>query len=88
MSVQCFRQISFGMQFCVAGAVYLMVSAVAPRTLNDVSYVTGINHACDCTCQAQYFLQLQDDCLVAGALFGDVGRCLLLLRALPMTFHT
>ena len=27
--------------FAWAGAVYLMVSAVAPRTLNDVSYVTG-----------------------------------------------
>ena len=27
---------------------------VAPRIVNDVSYVTGINHACHFTWQAQY----------------------------------
>ena len=31
---------------------------VAPRIVNDVSYVTGINHACHFT---------------AGAVFGEVG---------------
>ena len=34
------------MQFCVAGAVFgeVGVMPVAPRIVNDVSYVTGINH--------------------------------------------
>ena len=41
---------------------------VAPRIVNDVSYVMRINHAI-------LFC-------VAGAVFAEVGGCLLLLRAL------
>ena len=40
---------------------------VAPRIVNDVAYVTKINHESFC---------------VAGAVFGDVGGRCLLLRAL------
>ena len=32
--------LDFGVQFCMAGAVF----GVAPRIVNDVSYVTDINH--------------------------------------------
>ena len=31
---------------------------VAPRIVNYVSYVTGINHACHVTWQAQYLVML------------------------------
>ena len=45
-----------------------MVPLVAPRIVNEVSYVTRINHDI-------HFC-------VAGAVFGEVGWCLLLFRAL------
>ena len=38
------------------------MSPVAPRIVNDVSYVTGINHESHLTWQAQYLVT-----------FGDVG---------------
>ena len=31
---------------------------VAPRIVNDLSYVTGINHACHFTWRAQYLVRL------------------------------
>ena len=34
---------------------------VAPRIVNDVSYVTGINHACHFALQAQYLVRLEGD---------------------------
>ena len=34
---------------------------VAPLIVNDVSYVTGINHACHFTWQAQYLVTLEDE---------------------------
>ena len=46
----------------------LMVTPVAPRIVNDVSYVTTIKHA--------------SHSVVAGAVFGEVGWWHLLLRAL------
>ena len=41
------------------------MSAVAPRIVNDVSYVNKINHACYFPLQALS---------VAGPFFGEVGR--------------
>ena len=32
---------------------------VAPRIVNDVSYVTGINHACHFMWQVQYLVRLK-----------------------------
>ena len=49
------------------------VTSVAPRIVNDVSYVTRIN--------------LERHFLLAGTLFGDFGGWVLLLLALEMTFH-
>ena len=34
---------------------------VAPRIVNDVSYVTGINHACHFAWQAQYLVRLDGE---------------------------
>ena len=34
---------------------------VALRVVNDVSYVTGTNHACHFTWQAQYLVRLEGD---------------------------
>ena len=34
---------------------------VAPRIVNDVSYVTRINHAWHFTWQAQYLVTLEDE---------------------------
>ena len=34
---------------------------VAPRNVNDISYVTGINHACHFTWQAQNLVNLEGD---------------------------
>ena len=34
---------------------------VAPRIVNDVSHVTGINHACHFTWQAQYLVKFEGD---------------------------
>ena len=34
---------------------------VAPRIVNDVSYVTRINHACHFTWQAQHLVRLEGD---------------------------
>ena len=79
------------------------VMPVAPRIVNDVSYVSRINHDIHFAWQAQYLVKLQgDSCCsahwkwrficdtdhwwqllrVAGAVFGEVGGWLLLLRAL------
>ena len=62
---------------------------VAPRIVNDVSYVMRINHQIHFAWQAQYLVRLEGDdscsahCIcVAGAVFGEVGGCLLLLRAM------
>ena len=33
----------------------------APRIVNDVSYVTGINHACYIAWQAHYLVRLEGD---------------------------
>ena len=37
------------------------MSPVAPLIVSDVSYVTGINHACHCTWQAQYLVTLEGE---------------------------
>ena len=84
------------------------VMPVAPRIVNDVSYVMWINHEIHFAWQAQYLVKLEGDACcsahckwrficdvdqswdsfcVAGAVFGEVGGCWLLLRALSMTFH-
>ena len=34
---------------------------VAPRIVNDVSYVTRINHACHFSWQVQYLVTLEGD---------------------------
>ena len=34
---------------------------VAPRIVNDVSYVTDINHACHFMWQGQYLVRLEGD---------------------------
>ena len=38
-----------------------MVLPVAPRIVDDVSYVTGINHACLFAWQVQYLVRLEGD---------------------------
>ena len=79
------------------------VTLLAPRIVNDVSYVTRINHEINVAWQVQYLVTLEGDCgcsahskwrficdadqswdsfCVAGAVFGEVGGWLLLLRAL------
>ena len=84
------------------------VLTVAPRIVNDVSYVMRINHEIHFAWQAQYLVKLEaafccsahckwrficdvdqswDSFCVAGAVFGDVGGWLYLLHALEMTFH-
>ena len=35
--------------------------AVAPRIVNSISYVTGTNHACHFTSQAQYLVRLEGE---------------------------
>ena len=35
---------------------------VAPRSVNDVIYVTGINHACHFAWQARYLVTLEGEC--------------------------
>ena len=49
--------------FCVAGAVFGEVGGwlVAPRIVNDVSYVMRINHEIHFAWQAQYLVKLEDD---------------------------
>ena len=49
---------------------------VAPRIVNDVSYVTRINHDSHFSWQATYL-----------DIFGEVGGSHLLLRALYWTIH-
>ena len=46
--------------FCVAGAVWRM-TLVAPRIVNDLSYVMRINHEIHFAWQAQYLVKLEDD---------------------------
>ena len=79
------------------------LTLLAPRILNDVSYVTRINHEMHFAWQAQYLVRFEvdfacsahskwgfmwdadqswDSFCVAGAVFGEVGLWLLLLRAL------
>ena len=76
---------------------------VAPRIVNDLSYVMRINRDTPFAWQAQYLVRLEGDSsrsahwkwrficdvhqswaafCVAGAVFGEVGGCWLLLRAL------
>ena len=43
---------------------------LAPRILNDVSYVTRINHEMHFAWQAQYLVKLE--CDFSGAAFGDI----------------
>ena len=38
------------------------MSAVAPRIVNDVSYVSKIKHACHFAWQAQYLVRLEGEC--------------------------
>ena len=38
------------------------MSAVAPHIVNDVSYGTGINHACHFAWQAQHLVRLEGEC--------------------------
>ena len=40
-----------------------MVTPVAPRIVNDVSYVTRIKHASHSVWQAQYLVRLEGDTL-------------------------
>ena len=35
---------------------------VAARIVNDVSYVTGIHHACHVAWQGQYLVRLEGEC--------------------------
>ena len=78
------------------------LTLLAPRILNDVSYVTRINHEIHFAWQAQYLVRFEvdfacsahskwrficeadqswDSFCVAGAVFGEGGGWLLLLRA-------
>ena len=52
--------LDFGVRFCVAVAV-LRVMPVAPRIVNDVSYVTKINHESHFAWQAQHLVRLAGD---------------------------
>ena len=38
------------------------MSAVAPRIVNDVSYVSKINHACHFPWQGHYLVRLEGEC--------------------------
>ena len=53
--------LDFGIQFCVAGAVFGEVGGmpVVPRIVNDVSNVTDITHESHFLWQAQYLVILQ-----------------------------
>ena len=57
------------------------MSAVAPRMVNGVSYVSRINHESPCSRQAQYSVTLGVSLFMAGATFGDVGVSLLVAGA-------
>ena len=47
---------------------------VAPRIVNDVSYVTTMNDAHHFSWQGQHLVSLEGDAFyVAGAVFGEVG---------------
>ena len=46
------------------------MSAVAPRIVNDVSYVSGINHACHFAWQVQYLVRVS---AVAPRIVNDVS---------------
>ena len=49
---------NLGMEFCVAGAIFGDVGRpVAPRTVNDVSYVMRIQHVSLSAWQAQYLVK-------------------------------
>ena len=52
------------------------MSPVLPRIINDVSYVSRINHEIHFAWQVQCLVKLD-----------GVLRCFALLRALEMTFH-
>ena len=45
---------------------------VAPLIVNDVSYVTKINHESLFASQAQHLVMLQGHVFVAGAVFGEI----------------
>ena len=38
------------------------MSPVAPRIVNDVSYVSRINHGCHFAWQGQYLVRLEGEC--------------------------
>ena len=46
--------------------------SVAPRIVNDVSFVTRINHDSHFAWQGQYLVKLQVSLFVAGAAFGEI----------------
>ena len=54
----------FGCLFCGAGAVIGEVALVAPRIVNDVSYVSRIKHASHLAWQVQYLVRLEGDVLL------------------------
>ena len=43
-----------------------IVTPVAPRIVNDVSYVTRINHHSHFALQVQYLVKLEDDSCYSG----------------------
>ena len=49
------------------------MSPVAPRIVIDVSYVTGINHACHFTWQAQYLVRLEGESSCSAHCLNDVS---------------
>ena len=49
------------------------MTLVAPRILNDVSYVTRINHHSHFAWQVQYLVRLEDDSPVAPRIVNDVS---------------
>ena len=61
--------------FCVAGAVFGEIGGiypVAPRIVNDVSYVTRINHEMHFAWQGAVFGEVGVWLFVPGAAFGDI----------------
>ena len=49
------------------------MTLLAPRILNDVSYVTRINHEMHFAWQAQYLVRFEVDFLLASRILNDVS---------------
>ena len=49
------------------------MTLVAPRIVNDVSYVMRINHEIHVKWQAHYLVKLEDDTIVAPRIVNDVS---------------